>query len=394
MLGVENNTVNITHTASVWKITLFVFTLLLSSCTLSGGTVTPEPLITPTSIITGKPNVSITSPQNGDEVTIGDDILVSAIATDEGGVTRVQMFANDTLVKTVSSQTVEGDTNLPVVLDYTPRNAGDIVLEVIAYRGTVASDPATITIGVLDEADQVTVPIDTNTGPVINPNDPTCRILTNVNLNYRTGPSTDYNRLGTLAAGTQVPIVGRLGNNTWWVVQINSFTQAWVSADFTTEYGNCLNIPITQPPPTPTSTAPTPTYTPTTTATNIPQPTATLTNTPRPADLVISNFTGPTELTLSDGTVTEQYTIIVTNSGDAPTQQFISSVRILPGGAIVELPVVGNLNPGESISLAIDLTFTSTGEFTVQATADSDNEIEEISDINNIGSYVVNVSSE
>ena len=367
----------------------------LGACTLSSGDVTAEPLTTPTPIATGAPQVVIGSPDNGDEVNLGDDILVSAIATDSVGVTSVQLFVDDTLVKTLPSQDPNGDLNFPVVLDYEPRAAGELQLEVIAYRGTVSSDPATLTINVLEEEEEVQQPISTETGPVIDPNDTTCRILTNVALNYRTGPGVEYDRVGTFTAGTQVPIVGRIGDNSWWQVQVNSYSQVWVSSDYTTEYGYCINVPVKTAPPTPTTTAATATPTPTNTPTNTPEPTLTPTTsaTPRPADLVVANIVGPEDITLSGGTAMVTFSVTISNTGDQTTGSFTSTITFLPGGETVELGSVSSLDPGSSINLNADLTFDAAGEFTVQATADSEDAVDELSEVNNIGTFVVNVAS-
>ncbi|MEL6270448.1 MAG: Ig-like domain-containing protein [Chloroflexota bacterium] len=370
-----------------------------SACTLTSDPATPTPATTPTPLITGRPSVTIESPDEGTEVTTGDNVLVSATAEDEGGVTSVQLFANDTLVKTVSSESVAGDRVLPVVLDYSPRSTGNIALEVIAFRGNVASNPATVNITVQEEDTGSTTGSTTGTtggGPVIDPNDPTCRILTNVNLNYRTGPGTNYERLGLLVAGTQVPITGRLGDNSWWQVQVSSFQQAWVSSEFTTEYGNCVGIPVLSPPPTPTSTAPTPTPPPTLT----PEPSITpsvtpVPPTPRPADLVVSSIQGPESLTLSGGIVTGTYSIQVTNAGDSPTgAQFASTLTLLPGGTESELGVIGNLGTGESILLNRQVTFTEAGQVTLQVEVDSGGDINEISEVNNTSSLVITIQAE
>jgi transposase InsO family protein len=103
-----------------------------------------------------------------------------------------------------------------VLLDYRPSTAGPVKLEVIAYRGAVASDPATIDVTVRANQSQVTATIIPITNvPPIDPNDRTCRALVNVGLNVRVGPGTQYNRITTVQPGTQIPINGRTGDNSW-----------------------------------------------------------------------------------------------------------------------------------------------------------------------------------
>jgi uncharacterized protein YraI len=378
-------------------IAISVLLLTVSGCTLNAPPATEEPLVTETPIPTGKPTITVNTPSDGDEVVLGNDILISATATDSVGVTSVQLFANEQLVKSISSEEDTGSTTLPVVLDYTPRTTGELNLRVVAYRSTTASDPVTFTVTVLDEAAPVPTLVDSGSlAPVIDPNDPTCRILPNVNLNYRTGPSTEYDRLGTLVAGTQVPIVGRIGDNSWWQVQVSSFTVGWVSAEFTTEYGNCLSVPVVPIPPTPTPNVPTatPTATPTVEAataapTLTPVPSATL----RPPDLVITDISGETSIVLDGDGVTERYTVVITNTGDRPSTSFTNTIQVLPGGDPIELGVVSDLAPGQSIVLSASLTFDTAGEFTIQATADSEGVITEVSDVNNTASLVISVGA-
>ena len=132
----------------------------------------------PTTDAGGRPVVIITSPQNGDEIGVGTQIFVTAQATDAVGVTRVQLLANSQIVKTVSSELAAGQRNAEFLLDYTPRQAGEVNLQVVAYRNAIASDPAAVTINVKSAQALVTatlIPIDN--APVIDPNDPTCRVL-------------------------------------------------------------------------------------------------------------------------------------------------------------------------------------------------------------------------
>src|SRR5690606_955936 len=209
---------------------------------------------TPTGAASGIPVVTILSPQNGSEVILNEQLLVSASATDSVGVTRVQMYADGQIVKTVSSETSGGDPSLSVLLDYKPTQTGSLELQVIAYRGAVASEPAEITVTVRQSQAQVTatqyVP-PANNVPIINPNDPTCRVLVNTGLNFRTGPGVVYPRISVLSAGTVAPIVGRLPDNSWWQLRVG-VTTGWVSAGYTTQYGNCFSVPVPPIPATPT----------------------------------------------------------------------------------------------------------------------------------------------
>ena len=193
---------------------ILALALILSACNLARNRPsTPEPLITTSSQASGKPQVTISSPDDGDEVVVGTDLFVSANATDSAGITRVQLIANNQIVKTVSSESATGDTSMNVLLDYRPAVAGNVKLEVIAYRGAVSSDPSVVNITVRANQSQVTATIAPQPDvPVIDPNDPTCRALTNVPLNVRNGPNTNFPRITTLATGTQVPIVGRIGD--------------------------------------------------------------------------------------------------------------------------------------------------------------------------------------
>ncbi len=363
--------------------------LLLSACNLSTQPPTAEPLDVPTANVGGKPVVVINSPDTGSEVTVNTQVLVSAAATDAVGVTRVQLIANQQIVKTVSSEAPSGQTNFAAVLDYTPRQAGDVTLQVVAYRGAIASDPAEIDIVVRATAAQVTATIDLsggNSGPVIDPNDPTCRALTNTGLNVRLGPGTNYDKITILAAGVVVPIIGRVSDNSWWQIR-SGITVGWISAGFTSVYGICTAVPVVAAPPTATSNAPT--FTPQPTFTSQPSKTPAPTSTPGKPDLVITSIGGPTDVALPSSAVT--YAVTITNTGAGPSGSFANQVT-LPDGTTADLGVVSNLNAGESISLNVNYTFTTAGTYQIQAKADSGDQVTEISEVNNTGSLIIKVT--
>lgn len=355
--------------------------LVLSACNL----VSTASLPTPTNPPSGPPQVAIISPPTGSEVVVGQDVLISVNAADAVGVTRVQLLADGDVVRTVTSETPGGDQNLNVLLDYEPEEVGTVELEVVAYRGSIASEPAELLLNVRQSQQQVTATaIPPTNVPVINPNDPTCRVLVNTPLNFRTGPSTQYPVIFTLPTGTVAPITGRLGDNSWWQLRVGT-TTGWVANPYVTLYGNCSGVAVVQPPPLPA----TPTrfiITPTNTLTLTPQP-PTLTPTPGRPDLIITSISGPAQLTLGAGDtpVTATYAVTITNTGGGSAAQFNNTIQVSPGGSPQQLGVVAGLNPGESIVLTADLSFNSAGTFTIQAQTDSANQIQEASEVNNLG---------
>jgi subtilase family serine protease len=85
--------------------------------------------------------------------------------------------------------------------------------------------------------------------------------------------------------------------------------------------------------------------------------------------------------------------VTITNHGSSPTGQFNNTVSVTPGGASTPLGVVASLAPGESILLNISLTFSSAGTYTIQAQVDSDSQVTELSEVNNVGTFSVTVSA-
>ncbi len=387
-------------------LSILLLTLTLAACNLgaSDNSSQEEPIDVPTSTPAGKPQVTIDTPQDGDEFVVREPLFVSATVTDTVGVTQVQLLANNQPVRTVLVDQSNNRRSQPV-LDYQPRTAGEVTLTVIAYRGSVASDPASVTVTIRETQAQVTATsAPSNNQPVINPNDPNCRVLVNVNLNFRTGPSTDFPVIRTLAAGTVLPVSGRIADNTWLQVTSGS-TVGWVSAsnNYVSLYDGtvnlCRNVPVVQSPPTPT-----PRVTNTPVVTNTPTPTQTLTptqttipptNTPIPKpDLTITNVTGNTSLTIPSGEtqVTATYSVNISNLGGAANQQFSVSARVV-NGATYDVGSVGNLGSGQIISLTVDITFTTPGENTVIFTVDSDDDIDESNEDNNERFVIVTVSN-
>lgn len=218
--------------------------LLLAACNLQGRT-TDHRQPPATNLPTGPPSIQIASPSGGDEFVIGEEILVSVMAGDSIGVNRVQLFVDNQIVRTVSSESLQGDLALQAILNYTPqrRDLGRITLRAVAYRGVVVSEPDEIDVVVRESPAQiVATPVQQGNVPFI-PDDGVCRALVNVGLNFRTGPSTGYQIITVLASGTLARITGRNSEHNWWRLNVEGQI-GWVSGDFTTEYGDCGSIAV------------------------------------------------------------------------------------------------------------------------------------------------------
>jgi uncharacterized protein YraI len=83
-------------------------------------------------------------------------------------------------------------------------------------------------------------------------------VTVDVNLNVRTGPGTNYGRIGALAPNSTVDIIGRDVNSAWWQIPYPDAPdgKAWISAGYGTASGTD-SVPLVEAPPTPTAGVPT-----------------------------------------------------------------------------------------------------------------------------------------
>jgi Tol biopolymer transport system component len=79
-----------------------------------------------------------------------------------------------------------------------------------------------------------------------------------VDLNVRTGPGVQYDRVGFLLKGESVPIVGRDPVSGWWKIQcplsVTAAGECWISGGVEyTQAANAGGVPVAAAPPTPTA---------------------------------------------------------------------------------------------------------------------------------------------
>lgn len=90
-------------------------------------------------------------------------------------------------------------------------------------------------------------------------------------VNGRRGPATTFERIGEAKKGTELMILARTPDNSWWQVCCMANQPVWVPADQVEARGPAEFVPTVAPPPTPTPRPPAP-----------PKPTATTAPTPMP----------------------------------------------------------------------------------------------------------------
>src|SRR5258706_3731424 len=211
---------------------LFFMVLAALACSIGGqppvATVTPGGTADTTLVaLSDVPEVEIRSPQDNTEVVIQTEVQVYAHAVDKVGVTRIEMRVDGLIVDTAASPEANGTPTMDSILSWTPNSAGSHVLQVVAFRGNIRGNPKQITLLVRETAAQVTKPAGSPAFLTASPtNDPTCRLRVNTdNLNVRTGPGINYDRIATLALGSNVPIIGTISDRSWYQVNVQGLAR-------------------------------------------------------------------------------------------------------------------------------------------------------------------------
>lgn len=248
----------------------------------------------------GRPRAWIDFPRDGMHVPVGTSVKVVSHVFALDGVAEVVLSVNGEAYR--RDVPVEpGAEFTEVSQEWIPAEAGIYTLQVRVYDTLGEySNPATISIQVgdmvvaepieVDPATDTPTPVISLTPtltftPVVEEAEPetveeepvieevaacppTATALTSANC--RSGPGTAYTITGSLGESQSATVVGRLADNSWWVIQRpGSSSTCWVWSDLVELDNYACDIPIYEAPPlpptdTPTIPPPTPTYTPTT----------------------------------------------------------------------------------------------------------------------------------
>ena len=78
--------------------------------------------------------------------------------------------------------------------------------------------------------------------------DDTCRAVNDTALAVRVTTDILAEEVTILDAGINSPIVGRTGQNTWWQITTPNRRTGWIDATAVDIFGDCLEVPILEPP--------------------------------------------------------------------------------------------------------------------------------------------------
>lgn len=208
----------------------------------------------------GEANAAITQPQEGAQFALGEQVNVVTSVDHPAGAQSVALFANDQLIRLdeLSAPMQFGE----MFQGWIPLNPGTYALKVLftsAEGAELLSNTINITVGT-EFAEESIVQIDLTPSitpeiiPSVTPTPVAVAPMATADqdTNCRLGPSTQYQNIGTLFTAQSAPIVGRLADNSWWVIDLSTSTQnCWVWDELVTVTGDTSGVPVLTPPALP-----------------------------------------------------------------------------------------------------------------------------------------------
>jgi hypothetical protein len=182
---------------------------------------------------------------------------------------------------------IEASTRLAEMLGARSRKLTAYLSPTVAPAPTIAVEPTVLAVTVEPPATETTAPSPTDapaatsvpptateapaatevpptSSPTPEPQNP--RVVADSAVNLRGGPGKAYAVVGRLAAGQEVPIIGRNESGDWWQIEYGGAQQAWVAGTVIRVLGAIDTVAVAQNiPPVPTA-APRPTAAPQPTA--------------------------------------------------------------------------------------------------------------------------------
>ena len=117
-----------------------------------------------------QPTVAIQSPVEGAEIPANQEVMLQATAAGARDITRLEIMVDNVVVGTSASPDSEGSDSLTVTQPWTFSQAGAHTVSAVAYTASDGiSEPATVTVFVVEEIDQGTPIATPSPSPTISP---------------------------------------------------------------------------------------------------------------------------------------------------------------------------------------------------------------------------------
>ena len=110
------------------------------------------------------PTVVITSPLNGSQVALGEEVTIAALANDGKGIVRAELWVDNAQSGVVASSNPQGQPDFPAEFQWIPDSAGSHILDVRAYNSAgQSSEPSEVVVNavisvVLETAEPTVTP--------------------------------------------------------------------------------------------------------------------------------------------------------------------------------------------------------------------------------------------
>lgn len=241
--------------------------------------------------ITGVPQVRIASPIPNATFLEGVPVNIQALISNAGAdISRVEIAVDQTVVATLQAPNAAGAPTFTISQSWTAAGVGSHTITVTAFRqDNTGSEPASVTISVVNQAGQTSsaeeteeasgdnpasaqptsamtqpptdTPEPTNTPePEATPTPSVPMATFTTGVNVRRGPDTAFEPpIGSFAANQTAEITGVNPARTWYKVKYYN-GEGWVFGNLLTVSGDVSNLPVDPGPPTPIPA--TPTFTP------------------------------------------------------------------------------------------------------------------------------------
>jgi uncharacterized protein YraI len=211
----------------------------------------------PTEFDQSATQAEIVLPENNAVFLMGEQITIVTSVKHPAGAQSVALFANGELAREdeLSASIYSGN----ILQGWIPPSSGSFQMQVLftSPQGAellsdtieihVGTEYAEANIAIIDlitpEPEVIVSPTPTTTAPTVTGNQDT---------NCRRGPSTNYQNIGTLFESHSAPIVGRMADNSWWVIDLEVTTEdCWVWSQLVSVNGDTSGVPIYTPPALP-----------------------------------------------------------------------------------------------------------------------------------------------